>query len=299
MNSLKAGAARPCVLVFSGHDPSGGAGIQADVEAITAQGAHALTVVTSLTVQDNNQVYAVHAVAPEIVLAQAECLIKNFPIAAVKLGIVGSAQNAALIARIIRRLRGQCPALPVVLDPVLGSGRGQQLSLDDATLALAPLLDVASLITPNLPEVGRLATHGSTVKQQAISLLGGVCRDVLLKGGHGVDEEVCNRWFRLHESFSQRVSDAQNVNGFQLGEKQWSWPRLGGEFHGSGCTLAAAIAAQLACGQSMEASLFAAQIYTQSCLQQAYSIAPGQLIPQRYLKSQASQEFEPIVEKYD
>jgi len=299
VNSLKTGAARPCVLVFSGHDPSGGAGIQADVEAITAQGAHALTVVTSLTVQDNNQVYAVHAVAPEIVLAQAECLIKNFPIAAVKLGIVGSAQNAVLIARIIRRLRGQCPALPVVLDPVLGSGRGQQLSLDDATLALAPLLDVASLITPNLPEVGRLAAHGSTVKQQAISLLGGVCRDVLLKGGHGVDEEVCNRWFRLHESLSQRVSDAQTVNGFQLSEKQWSWPRLGGEFHGSGCTLAAAIAAQLACGQSMEASLFAAQIYTQSCLQQAYSIAPGQLIPQRYLKSQASQEFEPIVEKYD
>jgi len=299
VNSLKTGAARPCVLVFSGHDPSGGAGIQADVEAITAQGAHALTVVTSLTVQDNNQVYAVHAVAPEIVLAQAECLIKNFPIAAVKLGIVGSAQNAVLIARIIRRLRGQCPALPVVLDPVLGSGRGQQLSLDDATLALAPLLDVASLITPNLPEVGRLATHGSTVKQQAISLLGGVCRDVLLKGGHGVDEEVCNRWFRLHESLSQRVSDAQTVNGFQLSEKQWSWPRLVGEFHGSGCTLAAAIAAQLACGQSMEASLFAAQSYTQSCLQQAYSIAPGQLIPQRYLKSQASQEFEPIVEKYD
>lgn len=290
-------AARPCVLVFAGHDPSGGAGIQADIEAISAQGAHALTVVTSLTVQDNDQVYAVHAVAPEIVLAQAECLIEKFPVAAVKLGILGSTENALVVASIIRRLQSQDPALHVVLDPVLGSGRGQQLSLDDATLALAPLLEVASLITPNLPEVGRLGAHGSSPIQQAISLLGGRCRDVLLKGGHGFEEEVCNRWFSLRERHGQGSTAAMTDQGWQLSEKHWSWPRLAGEFHGSGCTLAAAIAAQLACGQSMEGSLEAAQIYTQNCLHHAYPIAAGQLIPQRYRNAQIAQQNECNAEK--
>jgi hydroxymethylpyrimidine/phosphomethylpyrimidine kinase len=264
-------AQRPCVLVFSGHDPSGGAGIQADIEAIAAQGAHALTVITSLTVQDNNQVYAVHPVAPEIVLAQAQNLIKNFVVKAVKLGIAGSAQNAVVIASLIRELQLTNPDLAVVLDPVLSSGRGQQLTLDDAVIALAPLLDVASLITPNLPEAMRLAPHGLTAAQQAISLLGGSCRDVFLKGGHGQDQQVCNRWF------SQRA---------QLSELTWNWPRFEAEFHGSGCTLAAAIAGQLACGHSMEKSLQAAQMYTQRCLQQAYPIAVGQLIPLRYFVEQ-------------
>lgn len=267
-------AQRPCVLVFAGHDPSGGAGIQADIEAVTAQGAHALTVITSLTVQDNNQVYAVHPVASEIVLAQAQSLIKNFEVKVIKLGITGSAQNALVIASLIRELQATNPDLVVVLDPVLGSGRGQQLALDDAVLALAPLLDVATLITPNLPEVVRLAPHGLTAAQQAVSLLGGTCRDVLLKGGHGQDQQVCNRWF------SQRA---------ELSELTWYWPRLEGEFHGSGCTLAAAVAGQLACGHSMEKSLLAAQRYTQLCLQLAYPIAAGQLIPQRYFVEHGNQ----------
>nr|WP_314859467.1 hydroxymethylpyrimidine/phosphomethylpyrimidine kinase [uncultured Undibacterium sp.] len=270
-------AQRPCVLVFAGHDPSGGAGIQADIEAIAAQGAHALTVVTSLTVQDNNQVYAVHPVAPDIVLAQAQNLIKHFAVNVVKLGIAGSVQNALVIASLIAQLRSNNPDLSVVLDPVLSSGHGHKLALDDAVLALAPLLEVATLITPNLPEVVRLAAHGHTAAQQAISLLGGSCRDVLLKGGHGQDQQVCNRWF------SQRA---------ELSEFAWHWPRLTSEFHGSGCTLAAAIAGQLACGNSMEKSLHAAQIYTQLSLQQAYLIAVGQLIPQRHFVTSGRHSFE-------
>ena len=157
-------------------------------------------------------------------------------------------------------------AIEIVLDPVLASGAGHSLAVDEACMALQPLFEVASLVTPNLPELMRLASAGSSTAQRARSLLGGVCRHVLVKGGHADDDEVVNRWFS---------SDAPSE------EKQWSWPRLSGSFHGSGCTLAAAIAGQLALGETMEESLFQAQSYTQRSLQHAYSIAAGQLVPHR------------------
>jgi hydroxymethylpyrimidine/phosphomethylpyrimidine kinase len=261
---------RPCVLVFAGHDPSGGAGIQADIEAIAAQGAHALPIITALTVQDNNHVYAVHAVSAEVIRAQTLALMTCMPIRAIKLGIVGNRENAEVIAQLIDEMQAQRPAdekcLPVILDPVLGSGRGNALAVDEACLAIAPLLARASLITPNLPELAKLAPHGLTSAQKAASLLGGAVADVLLKGGHADDEAVINRWF-----------SSAHVNE----EVQWTWPRLSGQFHGSGCTLAAAIAGRLALGETMEQSLFSGQEYTQAALSCAFAIADGQLIPQR------------------
>lgn len=256
---------RPCVLVFAGHDPSGGAGLAADIQAIAAQGAHALPVVTALTVQDNNHVQAVHAVAADVVLAQAQTLLASCAVKVIKFGIIGSAENALAIAGLIPPMLVDHPDLQVVLDPVLGSGRGQALSVDDARLALAPLLELATLITPNLPEVARLSPDIQSVEQQARSLLRGRCRDVLLKGGHGEGELVLNRWFQLDQ-----------VDVFES-----QWQRYPGEFHGSGCTLASAIAGQLAIGTEMSLALQAAQSYTQACLREAFAIAPGQLIPQR------------------
>lgn len=261
---------RPCVLVFAGHDPSGGAGIQADIEAIAAQGAHALPIITALTVQDNNHVYAVHPVSAEVIRAQTLALMTCMPIRAIKLGIVGNRENAEVIAQLIDEMQAQRTAdekcLPVILDPVLASGRGNALAVDEACLAIAPLLARASLITPNLPELAKLAPHGLTSAQKAASLLGGAVADVLLKGGHADDEAVINRWF-----------SSAHVNQ----EVQWTWPRLAGQFHGSGCTLAAAIAGRLALGETMEQSLFSAQEYTQAALRCAFAIADGQLIPQR------------------
>lgn len=258
---------RPCVLVFAGHDPSGGAGIQADIEAIAAQGAHALPVITALTVQDNDHVYAVHAVDAQIILQQAMTLVAKIPIAAIKIGIVAHGKNAAAIANFIQKLQMQQPGLPVVLDPVLGSGQGDALALDDAVASLQPLLKVATLITPNLPEAKRLAPTAQDAMAQAQALLIHRCKDVLIKGGHGSDEQVCNLWFGAN------------------GQRYWKWPRLPGEFHGSGCTLAAAIAGQLAMGKDMPASLQLAQDFSQRSLQQAYSIAKGQLIPQRHFSN--------------
>ena len=247
---------RPSVLVFAGVDPSGGAGIAADILAIAAQGAHALPVITALTVQDNDRVLGVEAVAPELLRRQAQALIDKIAIHAVKIGIPGSAANAAVIARLIAQLRRAQPDLPVVLDPVLASGHGDVLSTGVAVQALAPLLALTTLIVPNGPEaqalggVPRLRAHG--------------CAHVLVTGGHGAGDTIINRW----------------LDGDGSG-REWRWPRLPGAFHGSGCTLASAIAARLARGQPLAQALDLAQAYCHAALSGAYAIAPGQLMPQR------------------
>jgi hydroxymethylpyrimidine/phosphomethylpyrimidine kinase len=245
---------RPCVLVFSGLDPSGGAGIQADIEAIAAQGAHALPIVTALTVQDNERVLEVTPVDAGLLARQAALLLESMPIRAVKLGIPGNEANADAIAAIVLRLRARLPALPVVLDPVLASGHGDPLARGDAVAALAPLLALATVATPNLPEAAALS--GAMA-----------CPHVLVTGGHGdgVDDrnEVVNRW---HSRDGVRV---------------WRWPRLPGEFHGSGCTLASSLAARLALGDSMAQALERAQRCCNQALADAYAIAGGQRIPRR------------------
>ncbi|HEU4817332.1 hydroxymethylpyrimidine/phosphomethylpyrimidine kinase [Janthinobacterium sp.] len=253
------GPTLPTVLVFAGVDPSGGAGIAADIVAIAAQGAHALPVVTALTVQDNDRVFGVQAVAPEWLRRQALALIDKIAIDAVKIGIPGSAANAAVIAQLIAQLRQSRPDLPVVLDPVLASGHGDVLSRDDAVLALAPLLPVTTVIVPNGLEA--LALGG----EAALRAQG--CGHVLVTGGHGDGDSVINRWF-----------DAKG------GEREWRWRRLPGEFHGSGCTLASAIAARLAQGVPMQDALDGAQAYCHAALAGAYAIAPGQLMPQRFIQ---------------
>ncbi|OEZ67141.1 hydroxymethylpyrimidine/phosphomethylpyrimidine kinase [Janthinobacterium sp. HH103] len=253
------GPTLPTVLVFAGADPSGGAGIAADIVAIAAQGAHALPVITALTVQDNDRVFGVQPVAPEWLRRQALALIDKMVISAVKIGIPGSAANAAVIAQLIAQLRQSRPDLPVVLDPVLASGHGDVLSRDDAVLALAPLLPVTTVIVPNGPEA--LALGG----EAALRAQG--CGHVLVTGGHGEGQTIINRWF-----------DAAG------GEREWCWPRLPGEFHGSGCTLASAIAARLALGQALPEALDLAQSYCHAALAGAYAIAPGQLMPQRFIQ---------------
>ncbi len=334
---------RPCVLVFSGADPSGGAGMAADIQAITAMGAHALPVLTAITVQDNNRVHAVMPLAPEMILQQARALLAQVPVAAVKIGIPGSAENAQAIATLIAELRathraaaGAAPGWaqrlysdpPVVLDPVLRSGHGDALGRDDAVRALAPLLPLATLITPNGPEAAALAAsaaryrvpvrvgavaaamagalavpddgleraarggaaggaalaeavpmvalatpgvprawhgtaHGDALAHaRALRALG--CTHVLVTGGHDEGSDVViNRWLGPDR------------------QQNWSWPRLPGGFHGSGCTLAAATAALLALGNTMAQALTKAQGYTQRALAASYAIAPGQRIPQR------------------
>jgi hydroxymethylpyrimidine/phosphomethylpyrimidine kinase len=237
------------VLVFSGLDPSGGAGMAADLLAIAAQGVHALPVITALTVQDHNRVYGVEPVDAGLLERQARALVAATSIDAVKIGIPGNRANAHAIAQLIRRLRETDPALPVVLDPVLASGHGDALAQGGAHAVLGPLLALATVIVPN--------------RMEAAALDLSACPNVLTTGGHAEGPDVINCW-----------SGAGR-------QRRWSWPRLAGEFHGSGCTLAAAIAARLALGESVEEALDGAQAYVQRTLAQAFSIGPGQRIPRR------------------
>jgi hydroxymethylpyrimidine/phosphomethylpyrimidine kinase len=264
---LRSGAvAPPCVLVFSGSDPSGGAGMQADITAIAALGAHPLSVLTVLTVQDNQRVFGVHPVAAELVRQQAQVLVDRIAISAVKLGIVGNRANADVIAAIIRQLRVRQPDLPVVFDPVLANGHGDSLASEDPIAAVAPLFELATVITPNRLEADRLCGGETDPERQARVLLERGCQNVLLKGGHGPEQDqVLNRWTGRGAA------------------RSWSWPRLPGEFHGSGCTLAAALSALLAQGLEMEAAIAAAQSYCQQTLAASYAIAAGQRIPNRTL----------------
>ena len=238
------------VLVFSGLDPSGGAGIAADLAAIAAQGVHALPVVTALTVQDNNRVYGVEPVDAALIRRQVLALAGAIAIDAVKVGILGNRANAEAIAAMVVGLRERHPGLPLVLDPVLASGHGDALACGDARAALAPLLALATVATPNLAEAAALNT--------------GACQHVLVTGGHETGPQVVNAWH----------GDGQR--------REWRWARLPGEFHGSGCMLAAAIAARLALGEPIAEALELAQAYVQRALAESYSIGPGQRIPRRH-----------------
>lgn len=283
MTALRRLDLRPSVLVFAGHDPSGGAGIQADIEAISAQGAHALPIITALTVQDNNRVSAVYPVDAKILRAQFAQLFAHIPIAAVKIGIVGSQENANAIAQCVEILQESQALIPVVVDPVLGSGGGHALAIGDAVEAVQAVLRRATLITPNLPELRRLVFAEGSDELKAIGLCKEFNCDVLLKGGHAQSVELVNSWYQ-HAQLIQSTPQHQYQHRQDFHTRSWRWPRLEGEFHGTGCTLAAAIAAQLALGQTLDESLATAQAYVQKSLEQAYSIAAGQAIPARVLQ---------------
>lgn len=258
---------RPSVLIFAGSDPSGGAGLQADIQAVAALGAHPLTVVTALTVQDNDRVFHVHPVPAALVQHQAQALIDKIDVAAVKIGIVGNLANAEAIAGILRYMKQRKPDLHVVLDTVLASGHGDKLSTDNPVNVMSVLLPLATIVTPNLPEAAALCDGDPRLDAQVERLLRD-CPNVLIKGGHGSGADVVNRWFARDKKCT------------------WTWPRLEGGFHGTGCTLASAIAALLACGKPMVDAIESAQAYCHQALLSAYAIADGQRIPNR----SASQE---------
>ncbi|NLC23306.1 MAG: hydroxymethylpyrimidine/phosphomethylpyrimidine kinase [Oxalobacter sp.] len=257
---------RPCVMIFAGLDSSGGAGIQADVEAVGAVGSHPLPIATALTVQDNDRVSAVNPVDAAIWRHQVDVLIEKIPIAAIKVGAIGNRANAEALAALIVQLRKKQPELPFILDTVLGSGHGDLLTEGRAEHVLAPLIPLATLVTPNLPEAARLSPDAASIDAQAKHLLAMGCEHVLIKGGHSDDpKQVVNHWF---------------TNGTT---RSWTWERLDGAFHGSGCTLASLFAGFLAQGMAMGEVLEKGQKICQKMLAASYAIAEGQRIPNRHV----------------
>lgn len=253
---------RPVVLVLAGHDPTGGAGVQADSEAIAANGCHAVSVITCLTVQDTHNVKRIVSVAPELVAEQLKYLLVDMPIAAIKIGLI---DNVELIP-IIETLLQQYPTLPKVLDPVLAAGGGTALASEVLTTQIRErLLPHITLTTPNVPELERLsALHPATLDEQAQVLLNTGCKALLVTGTHAPTPEVTQRLYQ---------------NGHST--KTWQWPRLPETYHGSGCTLASTCAALLAQGFELETSLEKAQHYTWHSLEKAEALGKGQWIPKR------------------
>lgn len=252
----------PVILCLSGHDPSGGAGVQADIEAARAQGVHPATVITALTVQDSRNACAVDALNSDAIIEQAELILEDLPVACIKLGLLGSAANAQAISALL----GRHPQIPVVLDPVLRAGGGAMLG-DQALIdaIIKHLFPRATLITPNLAEARLLAPPARTSDDCAARLLqqGAAC--VLITGGDA-DEEASEVINSLH-----RADKVQH----------WRWPRLPHHYHGSGCTLAASIAARLALGEELLQAVASAQQYTWDSLNAAYRIGRGQHFPRR------------------
>ncbi|MDB5904272.1 MAG: Phosphomethylpyrimidine kinase [Betaproteobacteria bacterium] len=257
----------PIVLVFAASDPSGGAGLQADIMTLSSMGCHPLSVITAITIQDTTGVDDVMAIDAEWVADQARCVLEDMPVAAFKIGVLGSVETIAAIAEVV----SDYPEIPLVLDPVLASGRGDELASEEMVIALRELLvPQTTIITPNSLEARRLGIDDSNedddpdMAECASRLIASGCEYVLVTG--------------THENTPQVINILYGQDGILRSD---SWQRLPGSFHGSGCTLASAIAATIANGLAIEDAVKDAQEYTWQTLKSAFRPGMGQHIPDR------------------
>ena len=245
----------PRILIIAGSDSGGGAGIQADIKTVTMLGGHAMTAVTAITAQNTLGVQAVHPVPTEMVRAQIESCVNDLGVDAIKIGMIGSAQTAHMlvdvlgILRLMPVLRGG-EAIPIVLDPVMVATSGDSLADADTIAALDRLARIAVLTTPNLPELAAmggeaaLAAHGWSV---------------LIKGGHGDDETLVDR-----------LIDADGEIA------RWTAPRIDTPHtHGTGCTLASALATYLAYGYPLKAAIARARQFVRIAMKDAPGLGGG------------------------
>ncbi len=259
----------PCVMTFAATDPSGGAGLQADMLTLASIGCHPLSVVTGVTVQDTVGVEGVMALEADWINDQARTILEDVEVAAFKLGLLGSVENIAVIAEIM----ADYPNVPLLIDPILTSGRGDDLANEEMQAAMCELLfPQATLITPNSIEARRLAFYDegdeikhTSLEESAQRLLSMGTEYVLITGTH------------------ERSLDVANVlYGSEGLIKEYHWERLIGSYHGSGCTLTSAIAACMAHGLTIEEALQEAQEYTWQTLKNAFRPGMGQFIPDRF-----------------
>ncbi|TCP91574.1 hydroxymethylpyrimidine/phosphomethylpyrimidine kinase [Sphingomonas sp. PP-CE-1A-559] len=268
------------VLIIAGSDSGGGAGIQADIKTVTMLGGHAMTAVTAITAQNTLGVQAVHQIPTDIVLAQIDSVVSDIGVDAIKIGMIGSADTANAVAAYLGRLsplperegpgvgrplgeRDMSPKpthpqplpsragsrLPIIFDPVMIATSGSVLANSDTIAAFTRLMRVATLVTPNLPELAALGG------EQAIRALGPA---VLIKGGHAEGPSVTDRL----------VTNAS--------ETHWTNPRIETRHaHGTGCTLASGIATGLAQGLPLDAAIERAIAFVRAALANAPGLGAG------------------------
>jgi hydroxymethylpyrimidine/phosphomethylpyrimidine kinase len=245
------------VLVIAGSDSGGGAGIQADIKTITMLGGHAATAVTVVTAQNTLGVTAVHPVPTEIILAQIEAVVSDIGVDAVKIGMIGSAFAAEQVAARLERMKAERPDLPIVFDPVMVATSGAMLADEPTVAAFGRLMDVATIATPNLPELKRLTSEDDPVAA-ALHLVGQHGCAVLIKGGH---EEG--------DALADALIEEDNMTS-------WQGQRIDTtSTHGTGCTLASAIALFLAQGSSLSDAVARAREFVRVALHDAPGLGQG------------------------
>lgn len=264
----------PIILAFAATDPTGGAGIQADLLTISSMGCHALSVVTAITVQDTAGIENLQPIDSDWVSDQARLVLEDMPVAAFKIGLVGSIENIAAIAEVV----SDYPDVPLVFDPVLASGRGEELATEEMVSAMCELLlPQTTILTPNSREARRLAQDAEDDEPAlagcAEKLIAFGCEYVLITGTHENTPQVVNTLYG-----PQGVVRSDN------------WERLPGSYHGSGCTLAAAIAATLANGLELPEAVREAQEYTWQTLNAGFRPGMGQYIPDRFFWAREADE---------
>lgn len=258
----------PIVLVIAGNDPSGGAGLGADIQALASMGCHAAPVVTCITIQDTSQVFAKFPLDHARVAAQAKAVLNDMPIAACKIGLLGSVEIVDAVQQVLL----DYPQLPVVLDPVLASGSGQSFMANQARQTIiTQLLPLVQVLTPNAAEARTLAGNPPSLEAAAARLMGYGCQFVCITGADEDQPQVTNTLYG---------------QGVKL--QSWTWPRLPHSYHGSGCTFAASLAGLLAQGQEMVTAVYEAQFYTWTCLRNGYQPGHGQALPNRIFKNRES-----------
>jgi hydroxymethylpyrimidine/phosphomethylpyrimidine kinase len=251
-------ATMPRILIIAGSDSGGGAGIQADIKTVTMLGGHAMTAITAVTAQNTQGVASVHTVPAETILAQIDAVVSDIGVDAVKIGMIGSAFAADHIAARLRVMREAKPDLPIVFDPVMVATSGSQLADDDTIAAFVKLMDVADLVTPNLPELWRLARGEEDPVAAALHLVSEHRCAVLIKGGH---EEG--------DALADALIEEDNMTS-------WQGQRIDtSSTHGTGCTLASAIAVFLAQESSLSEAVGRARDFVRVALREAPGLGQG------------------------
>ena len=237
------------VLIVAGSDSGGGAGIQADIKAVTMLGGHAMTAITAITAQNTRGVQAVHAVPADMVLAQIDSVASDIGVDAVKIGMIGHADIAAAVAE--RLSRPDLAATPLVFDPVMIASSGATLADGDTVAAFRALMRRAMVATPNLPELAALGGEEAVLAHGC---------SLLVKGGHADGETVIDRLFETGEGEVAR----------------WEAPRIDTPHnHGTGCTLASAIATGLAQGMPLQPAIARARDFVRLSLLGAPALGAG------------------------
>jgi hydroxymethylpyrimidine/phosphomethylpyrimidine kinase len=250
----------PIALTIAGSDPSGGAGIQADLKTFAALGVYGASAITALTAQNTKGVTGIHVVPAEFLRAQIDAVFGDLAVGAVKIGMVAQLSSIDAIVDALKRWSPK----HVVLDPVMVATSGDRLLAAEAVDALRKkLIPLASIITPNLPEAAALldepvATTEAAIERQGQKLLALGCPAVLIKGGHGQGSESIDYLIRASGSLALKAPRVATQNT-----------------HGTGCSLSSAIAAELAKGAELETAVRTAKVFVSAAIASADRFTVG------------------------